>query len=101
MAETRVEVTLCGKTYRLTGDEEDAPLLQEAARLLDERLARLRHDGLSGERLYLWAAFDVATELVRLQRQGGFDVAAFQRRMERIGARLDRLIAEENPSLPR
>ncbi|BBD78001.1 cell division protein ZapA [Hydrogenophilus thermoluteolus] len=101
MVEVRVEVTLRGKTYRLTCDEADAPLLRDAARLLDERLARLSGEGLSGEKLLLWAAFEIATELIRTQRQGGFDIAGFQRRIERMGARLDRLLAECQPSLPR
>ncbi|MCX7945783.1 MAG: cell division protein ZapA [Hydrogenophilus sp.] len=95
MDEQHVEVRLGERTYRLVCDGEDAPFLLEAARMLDERLQRAAAEGkLSGERLYLWTAFEVATEFVRAERRGGFDIGLIRRKMEDIAARLDRLIDE-------
>ncbi len=94
MAEQKVDVVLAGKSYRLTCDGEDAPILIEAARLLDAQLARCSAAGLTGEKRALWAAFEIATEWVRWQRQGGLDLPTLERRITAVAAQLDQLIQQ-------
>ena len=90
MSETHVDVTLMGRTYRLECEAGEADSLAQAAALLDERITALaKRSGLSGEKLVLWTALEVALDLVKLQQQGGFDITRFKRRIELIGARLD------------
>lgn len=95
MSETHVNVTLMGRTYRLECEEGEAEPLAQAAKLLDERIAALaQRSGLSGEKLVLWTALEVALDLVKLQQQGGFDITRFKRRIELIGARLDGVLSQ-------
>ncbi len=93
-SETKVEVTLQGKTYRLACDAQDAEVVRRAAQVLDERLTQLAAAGMSGEKLLLWAAFDVAMDWVRWQEQGGLDVAELRRKIESMQGRVAQCLAQ-------
>lgn len=94
MVQEQVEVVVGGKSYRLTCDAGEAPILQEAARLLDAHLARCSAAGLTGEKRALWAAFEIATEWVRWQRQRGLDLPALERRITAMTEQLNGWLAK-------
>ena len=62
-----VAVTILDKEYRVACSEDEQPGLQASAKLLNERMARIRNSGtvIGAERIAVMAALNIAHELIQ------------------------------------
>ncbi|WP_066961085.1 cell division protein ZapA [Microbulbifer sp. Q7] len=62
-----VAVTILDKEYRVACSEEEQPGLQASAKLLNERMAKIRNSGtvIGAERIAVMAALNIAHELIQ------------------------------------
>ncbi|MFV8781201.1 cell division protein ZapA [Microbulbifer sp. SA54] len=64
-------VTILDKEYRVACSEEEQAGLQASAKLLNERMARIRNSGsvIGGERIAVMAALNIAHELIQAKAE--------------------------------
>ncbi|WP_226703836.1 cell division protein ZapA [Microbulbifer elongatus] len=62
-----VAVTILDKEYRVACSEDEQPGLQASAKLLNERMAKIRNSGtvIGAERIAVMAALNIAHELIQ------------------------------------
>lgn len=64
-------VTILEKEYRVACSEEEQPGLQASAKLLNERMAKIRNSGsvIGAERIAVMAALNIAHELIQAKAE--------------------------------
>jgi len=95
--ENSIEVTLLGRSYRVTcGDGEREALLQAVA-YLDGKMGEIKKNSkITGtERIAVMAALNIAHELLSVKIGGGLDLGQVKRRISAIEARLDEALAQQ------
>lgn len=95
--ENSIEVTLLGRTYRVTcGDGEREALLQAVA-YLDGKMNEIKKNSkVAGtERIAVMAALNIAHELLNVKVGGGLDLGQVKRRISAIEAKLDAALAQQ------
>jgi cell division protein ZapA len=95
-AET-IEVTILGRSYRVSCREGEREELMRAVAYLDAKMSEIRQSGkVTGtDRIAVMAALNIAHELLSM-RIGGFDIGEAKRRIRTIEARLDAALAQQD-----
>ena len=92
-----VEVSLLGRTYRVTCEEGERESLMQAVAYLDGKMNEIRKAGkvMGAERIAVMAALNVAHELLSVRLGTGFDVGQAKRRLLAIESKIDAAIAKQ------
>src|SRR5947208_16294734 len=92
-----VEVSLLGRTYRVTCEEGERESLMQAVAYLDGKMNEIRKAGkvMGAERIAVMAALNVAHELLSLKVGSGFDVGRAKQRLSAIESKIDAAIAKQ------
>jgi cell division protein ZapA len=92
-----LDVTIMGRSYKVTCPDEERDALMRAVGYLDEKMNEIRDSGRVGnvERIAVMAALNIAHELLTTKVSGEFDVATLKRRIERMQSTLDEALAPQ------
>ena len=92
-----LEVSLLGRTYRVTCEENERESLLQAVAYLDAKMNEIRRAGkvMGAERIAVMAALNVAHELLSLKVGSGFDVGRAKQRLSAIESKIDAAIAKQ------
>jgi cell division protein ZapA len=108
-ANKALDVTIMGRTYKVTCAEEEREALLEAVTYLDQKMNEIKSSGKVGniERIAVMAALNIAHELLETRgakgtlQSGpdGFDLSEVKRRMASMRATLDQALAPQEKLL--
>ena len=96
-----VDITIMGRSYKVTCSEEEREPLLLAVAYLDEKMNEIKASGRVGsvERVAVMAALNIAHELLSAKTSptqvDGFDTAALKRRMISMQTALDAALAPQ------
>ncbi|HEX9181393.1 MAG TPA: cell division protein ZapA [Burkholderiales bacterium] len=92
------DVSILGKSYRVSCSDDERDELLEAVAYLDRRMREIRESGkvIGGERIAVMAALNIAHELLTTRLGAGFDLGEFKRRIGRMQEAIDRALAEQD-----
>jgi cell division protein ZapA len=98
MADQTIDITVLGRTYKVSCEEGERDALLRTAVYLDAKMNEIRNAGkVSGtERIAVMAALNIAHELLSLKVGNGFDIGQAKRRISVIEAKLDAAIAQQD-----
>jgi cell division protein ZapA len=105
-----LDITIMGRTYKVTCAEEEREALLRAVAYLDQKMTEIKSIGRVGsaERIAVMAALNIAHELLEARGQrtssapvggDGFDMAEVKRRMAAMQATLDQALAPQEKLL--
>jgi cell division protein ZapA len=94
--ENSIEVTLLGRSYRVTCREGEREGLLQAVAYLDGKMNEIKKNSkvTGAERVAVMAALNIAHELLSV-KVGGLDVGQVKRRISSIEAKLDAALAQQ------
>jgi cell division protein ZapA len=94
--ENSIEVTLLGRSYRVTCGKGEREGLLQAVAYLDGKMNEIKkNSAVTGtERVAVMAALNIAHELLSV-KVGGLDVGQVKRRISSIEAKLDAALAQQ------
>ena len=108
-ANKALDVTIMGRTYKVTCAEEEREALLEAVTYLDQKMNEIKSSGKVGniERIAVMAALNIAHELLEMRGAkgtlhsgpDGFDLSEVKRRMASMRATLDQALAPQEKLL--
>jgi cell division protein ZapA len=91
-----LDVTIMGRTYKVSCSEEEREALISAVAYLDRKMTEIKSAGrvASAERIAVMAALNIAHELLSSRNTAsGFDIEGLKRRMAAMEATLDQALA--------
>jgi cell division protein ZapA len=95
--ENSIDVCICGREYRVACEPNEREALEEAVAFVDGRMQEIadKIKTATPERVAVMAALNIAHEFLsfRASDAEGFDMASAKRRIDRMEARLDALLA--------
>ncbi|NDU88259.1 MAG: cell division protein ZapA [Ferrovum sp.] len=94
----QLEIVVVDRTYRVNCEEEQRPLLQEAALELDRRMREVRahSDGVGPERAAVMVALNALYEALEQKAASSWDVGEVKRRVKAVEDHLDRCFFEQD-----
>ena len=97
MADSTLDITILGRTYKVACEEGERDALLRTAAYLDAKMEEIRKGGkVSGtERIAVMAALNIAHELLTTKSAGGFDIGEAKRRIAAVEAKLDSVLAKQ------
>ena len=106
-ANRALDVTIMGRTYKVTCADDEREALLEAVTYLDQKMNEIKSSGKVGnvERIAVMAALNIAHELLETRsgknspRPDGFDLSEVKRRMASMRATLDQALAPQEKLL--
>ena len=92
-----LDVTIMGRSYKVTCPDDEREALMRAVTYLDEKMSEIRDSGRVGnvERIAVMAALNIAHEFLTTRVSGEFDVAALKGRIGRMQSMLDEALAPQ------
>ena len=92
-----VEVSLLGRTYRVSCGDSEREALMQAVAYLDTKMNEIRKAGkvMGAERIAVMTALNLAHELLSVKLGAGFDVGLAKRRISAIELQIDEAIAKQ------
>jgi|SRR5579871_794000 len=92
-----LDVTIMGRSYKVTCQDEEREALMRAVAYLDEKMNEIRDSGRVGnvERIAVMAALNIAHEFLTTRVGEEFDVATLKRRIDRMQSMLDEALAPQ------
>jgi len=103
-----LDVTIMGRTYKVTCPDEEREALLQAVAYLDQKMGEIKSGGrvANAERIAVMAALNIAHELLEARTRpapspgaDGFDIAEVKRRMAAMLATLDQALAPQEKLL--
>jgi cell division protein ZapA len=105
-----LDVSIMGKTYKVTCADEEREALLRAVAYLDQKMGEIKSGGRVGtaERIAVMAALNIAHELLEARGErrsaatagpDGFDMTEVKRRMASMRAALDQALAPQEKLL--
>jgi cell division protein ZapA len=93
-----IDISILGRSYKITCEEGEREALVEAASYLDGKMGEIKKAGkVSGtDRIAVMAALNIVHELLSLKVGNGFDIGQAKRRISSIEAKLDAAIAQQD-----
>ena len=97
MADSTLDITILGRTYKVACAEGERDALLRTAGYVDAKMEEIRKGGkVSGtERIAVMAALNIAHELLTTKSAGGFDIGEAKRRIAAVEAKLDSVLAKQ------
>ena len=91
-------IKILDRELRVACPEEERGELLDAVAYLDKKMREIRDSGkiASVERIAIMAALNISHELLSVKIGRGFDLADFKRRMSRMQAAIDEVLAEQD-----
>lgn len=92
-----LQITIMGRNFRVACKEEEQASLLEAVDYLNRRMEDVRDQGkiVGLERIAIMAALNITHEFLGAKVEGGFDIAAFKRRMTSMETVIDQAMSEQ------
>jgi cell division protein ZapA len=96
-----LDVTILGRSYKVSCADEEREELLEAVRYLDHKMNEIKSSSKVGgtERIAVMAALNIAHELLTARNADGFDLESVRRRMASMQATLDQALAPQEKLL--
>ncbi|MCL4801398.1 MAG: cell division protein ZapA [Burkholderiales bacterium] len=96
-----LDVTILGRSYRVSCADDEREALLEAVDYVDRKMSEIKAAGRvnSVERIAVMAALNIAHELLTARNPGDFDTAEAQRRMAAMQATLEQALAPQEKLL--
>lgn len=93
-----IDVTIMGRSYKVSCAEEERESLLQAVRYLDQKMNEIRAGGriTQPDRVAVMAALNIAHELLATKLTGGIDLGQLKRRVDNMQAVLDEVLAPQN-----
>jgi cell division protein ZapA len=93
-----LQITIMGRNFRVACKEEEQAGLLEAVDYLNRRMEEIRDQGkiVGLERIAIMAALNITHEFLSAKVEGGFDIAAFKRRMTSMETVIDQAMSEQS-----
>jgi cell division protein ZapA len=94
---TTLDVTLLGRSYRVSCSDEEREALLQAVSYLEAKMNEIKLAGkVAGtERIAVMAALNIAHEMLSMRLGDGFDMGEAKRRIASIEATLDAALAKQ------
>jgi cell division protein ZapA len=92
-----LQITIMGRNFRVACKDEEQASLLEAVDYLNRRMEEIRDQGkiVGLERIAIMAALNITHEFLGAKVEGGFDIAAFKRRMTSMETVIDQAMSEQ------
>lgn len=92
-----MDVSILGRTYRVTCADEERDGLAAAVQHLDHKMQEIKATGRGGntERIAVMAALNIAHELLTARTDSRFDIVEARRRIAAMQATLDQALAPQ------
>jgi cell division protein ZapA len=92
------DVSLLGKTYRVSCADDERDDLLESVAYLDRKMREIRDAGkvVGTDRIAVMAALNIAHELLSTRMGGGFDLGELKRRIGHMQEVVDRAMADQD-----
>ena len=92
-----LQISIMGRNFRVACKDEEQAGLLEAVDYLNRRMAEIRDQGkiVGLERIAIMAALNITHEFLGAKVEGGFDIAAFKRRMTSMETVIDQAMSEQ------
>jgi cell division protein ZapA len=92
-----LDVTIMGRSYKVTCADEEREALLRAVTYLDEKMIEIRDSGRVGnvERIAVMAALNIAHEFLTTRVAGEFDVGSLRGRIDRMRSMLEEALAPQ------
>jgi cell division protein ZapA len=92
-----LDVTILGRSYKVTCADDERDALLKAVQYLDHKMNEIRASGKVGstERIAVMAALNIAHELLTAKNPDGSDMDSVRRRMATMQATLDKALAPQ------
>jgi cell division protein ZapA len=92
------EVSILGKSYRISCADDERDELLEAVAYVDRRMREIRESGkvIGADRIAVMAALNIAHELLTTRVGGGFDLGEFKRRIGCMQEAVERALTEQD-----
>ena len=91
-----LDVTLMGREFRVACPPDERDALLAAVALVDGKMRELAaQTRVSGERLVVMAALNIAHELLLTQQSGGSDASQVRQRIGALRTRIDEALARQ------
>lgn len=93
-ADAQLSVRILDREYRMACSEGEQAELEEAARLLDQRMREIKRNAklLSADRVAVLAGLELAHELLKLQNERKTAHSLDEARLAALRERLDRVL---------
>ncbi|KAF0812448.1 Cell division protein ZapA [Andreprevotia sp. IGB-42] len=93
----QLDVTIMGREFRVACPVDEEPTLLQAVALLDGKMHEIRGSGkvIGIEKIAIMAALNIAHEYLHVEA-GGFDIAAYKRRIDHINQIADAALQEQS-----
>ncbi len=92
-----LQITIMGRNFRVACKDDEQASLLEAVDYLNRRMEEIRDQGkiVGLERIAIMAALNITHEFLGAKVEGGFDIAAFKRRMTSMETVIDQAMSEQ------
>ena len=92
-----MDVSILGRSYRVTCADEERDGLTAAVQYLDRKMHEIKATGRGGntERIAVMAALNIAHELLTAHADSRFDIVEARRRIAAMQAALDQALAPQ------
>ena len=92
-----LQITIMGRNFRVACKDEEQASILEAVDYLNRRMEEIRYQGkiVGLERIAIMAALNITHEFLGAKVEGGFDIAAFKRRMTSMETVIDQAMSEQ------
>lgn len=96
-ATTQIDVAIMGREFRVACPAAEEQALIQAANYLDAKMREIRDSGnvMGIDKIAIMAALNIAHEFMNSKLDGGFDIADFKRRINRINSTINTALLEQ------
>lgn len=96
----QVDVNLLGRQFTIATPPEEQETLQEAVRLLAEKIDAIQGAGriMDSDKIAIMAALNIAHDLLRVKVGEGLEMAQFQRRIRNMIEAADEALGQTQPA---
>ena len=93
-----LDVSIMGRSYRVTCAEEEREALLAAVGYVDKKMTEIKTASkVAGtERIAVMTALNIANELLSIKIGSGFDIAELKRRMNSVQSKLDQALSQQD-----
>lgn len=93
----QLDIAIMGREFRVACPAAEEQALIQAALYLDAKMREIRDSGnvMGIDKIAIMAALNIAHEFMNSKLDGGFDIADFKRRIQRINTTINSALKEQ------